>query len=295
MPEMMTTREVADYLRVKERKVYDLIRQDAIPCARVSGKWLFPKALIDRWVLQSVQGGGVAAKPVPPVIAGSHDPLLDWAIRESGSALAFLSGGSLDGLQRVADGAAALCGAHMRDAETGTYNIPWVERILASSDVVVIAWAKRQQGVVVASGNPLGIRTIADLAGGCRVVRRQDGAGSRLLLEQLLAAEGCDPDTLVYAEGIARTEADLGAMIVDGKADAGLAIGAAASMFRLDFMPLHEERFDLIVRRREFFEPPVQALLAFARSPAFEIRAGELGGYDVSSTGAVVWNGVSAP
>ncbi len=295
MPEMMTTREVADYLRVKERKIYDLIRQDAIPCARVSGKWLFPKALIDRWVLQSVQGGGVAAKPVPPVIAGSHDPLLDWAIRESGSALAFLSGGSLDGLQRVADGAAALCGAHMRDAETGTYNIPWVERILAGSDVVVIAWARRQQGLVVAPGNPLGIRIIADLARGPRVVRRQEGAGSRLLLEQLLAEEGCDPEALVYAEGIARTEADLGAMIVDGKADAGLAIGAAASMFRLDFMPLHEERFDLIVRRREFFEPPVQALLAFARSPAFEIRAGELGGYDVSSTGAVVWNGVSAP
>ncbi len=292
---MMTTREVADYLRVKERKIYDLIRQDAIPCARVSGKWLFPKALIDRWVLQSVQGGGVAAKPVPPVIAGSHDPLLDWAIRESGSALAFLSGGSLDGLQRVADGAAALCGAHMRDAETGTYNIPWVERILAGSDVVVIAWARRQQGLVVAPGNPLGIRIIADLARGPRVVRRQEGAGSRLLLEQLLAEEGCDPEALVYAEGIARTEADLGAMIVDGKADAGLAIGAAASMFRLDFMPLHEERFDLIVRRREFFEPPVQALLAFARSPAFEIRAGELGGYDVSSTGAVVWNGVSAP
>jgi putative molybdopterin biosynthesis protein len=295
VPEMMTTREVADYLRVKERKIYDLIRQDAIPCARVSGKWLFPKALIDRWVLQSVQGGGVAAKPVPPVIAGSHDPLLDWAIRESGSALAFLSGGSLDGLQRVADGAAALCGAHMRDAETGTYNIPWVERILAGSDVVVIAWARRQQGLVVAPGNPLGIRIIADLARGPRVVRRQEGAGSRLLLEQLLAEEGCDPEALVYAEGIARTEADLGAMIVDGKADAGLAIGAAASMFRLDFMPLHEERFDLIVRRREFFEPPVQALLAFARSPAFEIRAGELGGYDVSSTGAVVWNGVSAP
>ena len=295
MPEMMTTLEVADYLRVKERKIYDLIRQDAIPCARVSGKWLFPKALIDRWVLQSVQGGVVAAKPVPPVIAGSHDPLLDWAIRESGSALAFLSGGSLDGLQRVADGAAALCGAHMRDAETGTYNIPWVERILAGSDVVVIAWARRQQGLVVAQGNPLGIRIIADLARGPRVVRRQEGAGSRLLLEQLLAEEGCDPEALVYAEGIARTEAYLGAMIVDGKADAGLAIGAAASMFRLDFMPLHEERFDLIVRRREFFEPPVQALLAFARSPAFEIRAGELGGYDVSSTGAVVWNGVSAP
>jgi len=294
VPEMMTTREVADYLRVKERKIYDLIRQDSIPCARVSGKWLFPKALIDRWVLASVQGGRAAAKPAPPVIAGSHDPLLDWAIRESGSGLALLSGGSLDGLQRVAAGEAALCGAHMRDSESGDYNIPWVERLLADSDVVVIAWAVRQQGLVTAAGNPLGIRSVADLAKGARVVRRQDGAGSRLLLDQLLAAEGLDGDDLVYAEGTARTEADLGPMIVDGKADAGLAIGAAATMFRLDFIPLHEERFDLIVRRREFFEPPVQALLAFARTSGFEIKAGELGGYDISATGAVVWNGVSA-
>lgn len=295
MPEMMTTREVADYLRVKERKIYDLIRQEQIPCARVSGKWLFPKALIDRWVLQSVQGAAVASAPIPPVIAGSHDPLLEWAVRESGSSLAFLAGGSLDGLQRVADGGAALCGAHMRDAETGTYNIPWVERLLSTSDVVVITWAMRQQGLVLALGNPLGVGGVSDLAKGVRVVRRQDGAGSRLLLEQLLAEQGIDEADVTYGDTVARTEADLGAMIVDGKADAGLAIGAVASMFRLDFLPLHEERFDLIVRRREFFEKPIQALLDFTRTSAFEIRAGELGGYDVSATGSVVWNGVSAP
>lgn len=292
---MMTTREVADYLRVKERKIYDLIRQEQIPCARVSGKWLFPKALIDRWVLQNLQGATVETAPVPPVIAGSHDPLLEWAVRESGSALAFLAGGSLDGLERVANGEAALCGAHMRDPDTGDYNIPWVERVLSGGDVVVIAWARRQQGLVVAPGNPHGIRQVPDLAKGVRVVQRQDGAGSRLLLEQLLQADGIGATQITYSETIARTEADLGAMIVDGKADTGLAIGAVASMFRLEFLPLHEERFDLIVRRHAFFEKPFQTLLNFTRDPAFEIRAGELGGYDVSATGSVVWNGGSAP
>ena len=293
MPEMMTTREVADYLRIKERKVYDLIRREEIPCARVSGKWLFPRDLIDRWVLQNVSSGVVAAAPVPPVIAGSHDPLLEWAVRESGSSLAFLSGGSLNGMQRVAAGEAALCGAHLRDPETGDYNIPWVERLLASSDVVVIAWAERQQGLVVGAGNPLGIREVSDLRKGARVVQRQEGAGSRVLLEQLCAEAGFEADSLTYAKAVARTEADLAAMIMDGRADAGLAV-AAAGMFRLDFVPLHRERFDLIIRRREFFEPPVQALLNFARTPAFELRAGELGGYDVSAVGEVVWNGVSA-
>lgn len=295
MPEMMTTREVADYLRVKERKIYDLVHQEAIPCARVSGKWLFPKALIDRWVLQNLQGAAVETAPVPSVIAGSHDPLLEWAVRESDSALAFLAGGSLDGFERVANGEAALCGAHMRDPDTGDYNIPWVERLLSGSDVVVIAWARRQQGLVMAPGNPLGIRQIADLAKGVRIVPRQEGAGSRLLLEQLLGRAGIDAAQVSYCETVARTEADLGAMIVDGKADAGLAIGAVASMFRLDFLPLHEERFDLIVRRRAFFDTPFQKLLAFTREPAFEIRAEELGGYDVSATGSVVWNGASGP
>jgi len=293
VPEMMTTREVADYLRIKERKVYDLIRREEIPCARVSGKWLFPRDLIDRWVLQNVSSGAVAAAPVPPVIAGSHDPLLEWAVRESGSSLAFLSGGSLNGMQRVAAGEAALCGAHLRDPETGDYNIPWVERLLASSDVVVIAWAERQQGLVVGAGNPLGIREVSDLRKGARVVQRQEGAGSRVLLEQLCAEAGFEADSLTYAKAVARTEADLAAMIMDGRADAGLAV-AAAGMFRLDFVPLHRERFDLIIRRREFFEPPVQALLNFTRTPAFELRAGELGGYDVSAVGEVVWNGVSA-
>jgi len=260
----------------------------------VSGKWLFPRALIDRWVLQNVSSGVVATVPVPPVIAGSHDPLLEWAVRESGSSLAFLSGGSLNGMQRVAAGEAALCGAHLRDPETGDYNIPWVERLLSSSDVVVIAWAERQQGLVVGAGNPLGIQEVSDLRKGARVVQRQEGAGSRVLLEQLCAEAGFEADSLTYAKAVARTEADLAAMIMDGRADAGLAVAAAAGMFRLDFVPLHRERFDLIIRRREFFEPPVQALLNFTRTPAFELRAGELGGYDVSAVGEVVWNGVSA-
>lgn len=113
MSELMTTHEVADYLRIKERKVYDLVRQGEIPCSRRSGKWLFPKALIDRWVLQGVRSTELALGPAPAIIAGSHDPLLDWAVRESNCGLAILAGGSLDGLSRVADGEAEIGRAHV--------------------------------------------------------------------------------------------------------------------------------------------------------------------------------------
>ncbi|MEX0758629.1 MAG: helix-turn-helix domain-containing protein, partial [Tistlia sp.] len=103
--ELMTTREVADYLRLKERRIYELVRQRAIPCTRVTGKWLFPKPLIDLWLSRHLEGSPPASAP-PPVVAGSQDPLLDWAVRESGCGLALLPGGSLDGLARLARGEA---------------------------------------------------------------------------------------------------------------------------------------------------------------------------------------------
>jgi excisionase family DNA binding protein len=106
MGDMMNTREVAAYLRIKERKVYDLVKTGKIPCTRVTGKWLFPKTVIDLWVIQNLshKGDPAVVPAPPPIIAGSHDPLLDWAVRESGSGLALMFGGSLDGLRRFAAG-----------------------------------------------------------------------------------------------------------------------------------------------------------------------------------------------
>lgn len=293
MNDLMTTREVADYLRIKERKVYDLVRQGNIPCSRRAGKWLFPKALIDRWILQGVVSTDIALGPAPAIIAGSHDPLLDWAVRESGCGLAILAGGSLDGLSRVADGEAAACGAHMRDSDTGTYNVPWVSQVLGGRDVVVVRWAERVQGLLVAAENPLGLTGIADLGGSAkpRVGQRQEGAGSQMLLRQLLAGADIKLDDVNLVSPPAQTEDDLALLIVDGKVDAGVAIAAVARPYGLDFVPLAEEYFDLVIRRHDFFEPPIQTLLAFARSEPFRIRAGELSGYDIGELGQVVWNG----
>ena len=297
MSELMTTAEVAEYLRIKERKVYDLVRQGEIPCSRKAGKWLFPRTLIDRWVLQGVRADAAALGPAPAIIAGSHDPLLDWAVRESNCGLAMLSGGSMDGLSRVGAGDAAACGIHMRDPETRTYNVPWVRRWLGNRDFVVIRWAMREQGLLVAAGNPLGITGVADLRstelGGAqpRVAQRQEGAGSQMLLRQLLADADIAVDDVDLVAPPARGEDDLALLIADGKADAGVAIAAVARQYRLDFVLLAEEFFDLAIRRYDFFEPQIQTLLAFAHSQAFRDRAGELTGYDISDLGQVVWNG----
>src|SRR5215475_9615436 len=105
MPELLTTDEAAAYLRLSERKLYELVGQGAVPCSKVTGKWLFPKTALDRWIAAGlVRPPGFSHAAAPPIVGGSHDPLLEWALRESGCDLASLPEGSEAGLRRLARG-----------------------------------------------------------------------------------------------------------------------------------------------------------------------------------------------
>ncbi len=292
MHDFMTTKEVADYLRIKQRRVYELVRRRAIPCTRVTGKWLFPRTLVDIWLAESASGEAPVAVEAPPVVAGSHDPLLDWAVRESDCGLALLPGGSLDGLKRFAAGQAQVAGLHLYDAESGNFNVPAVSATLPLRGLVLIEWAQRNQGLVLAAGNPKGVTGLRDLAEKrITVVQRQAAAGSRLLLANLLERAGLAAEDLTLADETAGSETDLGLAILEGRAEAGFAVEAVARTLQLDFLPLMRERYDLLLRRRDYFGAPVQSLLAFARGGAFEARAGQMGGYDVSGLGPIHLNG----
>lgn len=289
--ELMNTREVADYLRLKERKVYDLVARRAIPCTRVGGKWLFPKAMIDAWLLEQTRGAGAGPRlELPDILAGSHDPLLEWAVRESGSGLAMLFDGSLSGLERVGERTALAAGVHVIDPDSGEYNVPFVRRRLADEPLVLLEWAWREQGLIVAARNPQGVRGIEDVAR-LRFAARQKEAGSHLLLAHLLQRAGLEVPAAGDAGPPLRSETEVALAISEGRADAGLAIAAVARHFRLDFVPLWRERYDLLVWRRAYFEPPFQRLLTFTRSAAFAERARELAGYDVAGLGRVHHNG----
>lgn len=292
MPEFLTTKEVAGLLRLKERKIYELVREEAIPFSRITGKLLFPRGLIESWVLKHVEYRGHldSLDRVPPVIGGSHDPLLDWALRESGGALATLYGGSLDGLERLGRRELLGAGLHIYEPSAEDWNRLHVAQTLPGLPVVLVGWAKRRQGLVVPNGNPKGLASLADLAG-CRVIPRQSQAGSRLLLDHLLQVEGLADAGIELVSPPARSEADVASAVAEGKADAGFAIHAVARQYRLDFVPLVEERYDLLLWRRHYFEPPMQKLFAFCRTPAFAARAAELGGYDISCLGEVQFNG----
>ncbi len=293
--ELMTTAECAAYLRLKERSLYDLVAKQQIPCTRATGKLLFSRPLIDRWLERHTDAAGIEAAPPPPIYAGSSEPLLEWALRDSGSGLAVLACGSLAGLRRLAAGEARLAGLHLPPAEGASEpssgNIAAIRANVALPDTVVLRFAERRQGLLVAAGNPKGIATAGDLARpDLRLVVRPAESGSAVLLQTILETLGLPPFDLAGVIS-ARTEADLAACIADGRADCGLGIEAVARRVGIGFVPLRTEAFDLVLRRRDYFEPALQKLVAFTRTPAFAAEAERLGGYDLRRAGEVVFNG----
>ncbi len=287
-PTYLTTRELADLMRIKERKVYDLAASGEVPCVRVVGKLLFPRDEVAAWMAAARSGPVATETRLPMILAGSHDPLLEWALRQSGSGLAAFFDGSSDGIGRVARREAAACATHIREAG-GDWNVATVRDMLGDAPVVLIEFARRQCGLIVAPGNPHAIEAVTGLAP-LRFARRQPGAGGQKLFEALATEAGLDPAALAGPPGVAKTEDDVARLVLDGKADAGFGLAAMAAQYRLGFVPLAEDRTDLLVWRQAFFEPPLQALMRFLHTPEFHDRAAEMSGYDVCAAGTVHYN-----
>jgi len=288
---LLTTAEVADYLRIKERKVYEMVSEAAIPCTKVMGKWLFPKDQIDRWLLANLvrPDGTTPAEPMP-IVGGSHDPLLEWALRESLSGLATLPEGSEAGLRRFVAGelVAAAIHLHSLEEEAVDANVEAMKVEASLYDAVLIGFARREVGLLTAPGNPLGLRDLNDVAARhARLAVRPEGAGAQLLLLSLLHHAKLPRDQLIFVTPPCPTGPDIAQAIRAGRADCGIAIRAVANAAGLDFVPILWERFDLVVRQRHYFRPQLQAFVRFLMSDAMAARAAEFGGYDLAGAGQV--------
>jgi putative molybdopterin biosynthesis protein len=289
----LTTDEAALYLRLKERKLYELVALGAIPCAKVTGKWLFPRAALDRWIAAGMtRPDGFVAEAPPAIIGGSHDPLLEWAARQSGSGFALLAEGSEAGLDRLERNEVAAAAIHLHgQGDDEAANLAGVTARAGLHDAVMIAFCRREQGLLVASGNPLRIESLEDASRcGARVGLRPAGAGAQLLLEMLAVRTGGGIDGLNRVATPYPTGPDLALGLRDGEIDCGIATRAVADLHGVDFVPLLWERFDLVLRRRTFFEPSAQKLFALMRQAAFGKRAAVLGGYDTADAGIVRLN-----
>jgi len=290
--ELLTTSEAADYVRIKERKLYELIAERQIPCTKVTGKWLFPRADLDRWLLAGMARpyGVVPAEP-PPIVGGSHDPLLQWALSESRAGLATLPEGSQAGYRRFLEGDVVAAAIHFHDLDDPEKdaNIEILAREATLYDAVLIAFARREQGMVVANRNPLELSSLATAREKhARLIARPEGAGAQQLLLALLKRERLEISDFGCAVE-APTGPDIAQLIRAGHGDWGIATRAVATAAGLEFVPLAIEHFDLLMRQRDAFRPPLQKLLKLISSPTFAARANDLGGFDVSAAGCVRW------
>ncbi len=290
MPEYLTTREVAELLRIKERKVYDLASSGALACSRATGKLLFPEGEVRAWLAKhSSQDGAAAPATRPNVFLGSHDPLLEWALRQSQCGLATYFDGSSDGLQRFAQHEGVATGLHIKDDEGPGWNLTAVQAASSHQPVVLVEWAKRQRGLIFGPDVPSSVTGLQDIAG-FRLVPRQSSAGAQKLLVDLLDNGQLSMNDIVQTEP-ARTEVDAALAVLEGKADVAFGLASVAATHRLRFVPIMRERFDLLLDRKAWFEPPLQTFWRFCADKAFQARAAELEGYDVSGLGTVQFNG----
>ena len=289
---LLTTTEAAEYLRIKERKLYELVADGAIPCTKVTGKWLFPRADLDRWLLAGMaRPPGVVPADPPPILGGSHDPLLQWALAESRAGIAILPEGSETGYRRFLEGGVVAAAIHFHDLDdpASDANVARVRAEPNLYDAVLIGFAAREQGLIVARGNPLGLTDLKDAAARrARLAARPEGAGAQQLLLAMLKHAGLTPadfdDPL-----IAPTGPDLAQAIRAGHADVGIATRAVATGAGLDFLPLLTEHFDILVRQRDSYRPAMRRFLSLLGTAPFARRAAELGGFDVSPAGSVRW------
>jgi len=227
------------------------------------------------------------------VAIGSHDLALDLLashLHRAGAQrrLSSANVGSLGGLMALKRHDAHLAGTHLLDEETGEYNRPFVRRLLPDEEIVLVHLAWREQGFLVAPGNPLGLGELRDLARpGVRFVNRQRGSGTRVLLDYHLKQAGIDPGAIAGYEREEFTHMAVAAAVLSGAADVGLGIRAAAQALGLEFVPLFSECYELAVPRRHWESELLAPLRQALSDPAYRAAVEALGGYDARSMGEV--------
>jgi putative molybdopterin biosynthesis protein len=220
---------------------------------------------------------------------GSHDLCLDLLaqfLADSSRRLTSANAGSLGGLVALRRGEAHLAGSHLLDPQTGNYNVSYVKQYLPDVPVVLVTFVHREQGLIVAPGNPKGIKGLADLARpDVCYVNRQRGAGTRILLDYHLGQLGIDPAQVCGYAREEYTHLAVAVAVQSGVADCGLGIAAAARALRLDFIPLEQERYDLVIPQTHYESDLLRPLLDLIRGPDFRRTVAELPGYDATHMG----------
>jgi excisionase family DNA binding protein len=300
--EMMSTKEAARYLGVHEKQVYALVKSKRIPSTKITGKWVFPKKLIDEWIDDHAKQGLEKARersaPMGGALlaCGSNDPILDMLqtyMKKTYPEFLILSAntGSTEGLKALNSGYTDLAWSHLLDPKTGQYNIPFLPTYLPDVKAVVVNLFHRELGLIMAPRNPINIKGFEDLSKkGVRLVNRQKGSGTRVLLDHQLKQLKILPSKIEGYDKEVYTHFEVGLSILSKEADVGIATIAVARLLGLPFIPIAKESFDMILEQKTFFRKEIQAFIEVLNSKEFRQRVEPIGAYDFKDSGKIVYS-----
>lgn len=298
--ELFSTREVAGFLNVNEKMVYSLVAEKGLPATKVTGKWLFPKHLVEQWVENNTTNFPQSIDRLSTyndvvILAGSNDILLDKLIslynRNSGCLAVFGNLGSMGGIQALRRNLCHIATSHLLQENEEDYNFDIARRELEVMPVVV-NFCRRQQGLLLGKGNPKGISGFEDMGRkDIRIVNRLLGTGTRLLLDNELKKAGLSGSQIAGYDHEVGKHLDVGLEILSGRADVGPGIEAVASLLGLDFLPICWERFDLLVHKEHFFDKSIQQFLGLLHDPEFSTLAEKAIGYSHNLSGKMIFPG----
>lgn len=294
----LTTKEVAQLLNINEKMVYLLVSDKGLPATKITGKWLFPRRLVEVWLdthVLNYKRTGVERSADEGILlmAGSDDILLQKVLslfHKEGLGMVFFANlGSMGGLTSLRRGLCHIATCHLLQDDEEEYNFDFADEELEIAPVFV-NFSKREQGLLLQKNNPKGITCISDLAKkGIRIVNRQLGTGTRLLLDYEIARSQISSDAIDgYRQEVGR-HMEAGLEVLSGRADAAPAIRAVAGLLGLDFLPLRWERYDLLISRERFFEKGIQDFIGLLHEKAFKKLAQSFQGYDISHCGKIVF------
>ncbi len=292
-PRFMSVKQVAEYLHLNEKKVYALVREDKIPATKITGKWVFPRELVDRWLLESSHGGLLTDRLV---VAGSDDPLLHHLVLKlacnvgARALVSYCPTGTQLGLALLGAYRADVGCVHWGpDAESAIRHPALLQQHALSHNWILVRALRREQGLIV---HPTLLERHADLAAllgaPLRWAMRQTGAGTRRFLQETLAQHGIDETTLDIAT-VALSERQAAAHVAMGVVDIAPGVRASATEFGLGFVGIGWEAFDFALGRGVYFRTLFQNLLDALRSDEARAHGERLGGYDLSAAGELIW------
>jgi excisionase family DNA binding protein len=299
LEKLLSTREVAEFLGVNEKMVYTLINEKGLPATRITGKWLFPKNLVEQWVESKTINypqppASVVAVPNLLLIAGSNDILLDRALtlfRKQNPEHVALFGniGSLGGLMALRRGLCHIASSHLAHENEDEYNFSYAVSAMGSLPAV-INFCRREQGLLVHAGNPRDIKGIVDIGTKrLTIANRQLESSTRVFIDRELEKVGLDSKDVNGYDREFQSHLEVGLEVLAGRADTALSIRTVATLLGLDFVPLRWERFDLLVPKDGFFAKGVQLFLELLPSSELRKIADELSGYDLSCCGKMMY------